>query len=97
LAGIAALTGAAWISFTLAVAAWLIALYAGWKLGKYVAGKVFASTVMPEGLVSRSYESVASGAASAKQNVVGWFSTSKAKAVEQFNGAHTIIKQGIAG
>lgn len=96
LAGIAALTGAAWISFTLGVIAWIVAIYSAWKIGGYIGGKVFASVVLPDGLAARSYESVANAAGSAKQNVVGWFGSAKSKAAEQFSGAHTIIKQGIA-
>lgn len=95
LAGIAALTGAAWIAFALSVLAWVIALYAAWKIGGYVGGKVFSSVVLPDGLASRSYESLANAGSDARSKVVGWFGKTKVAAVEQFNGAHTIVKQAI--
>lgn len=96
LAGIMTLTATAWVAFVLSVLAWAIALYAGWKLGGYVGGKVFASVVLPEGLASRSYASVVDAMSGAKQRAVGLFSIDKEELVQQvvakFSGAHTIVQ-----
>lgn len=94
LAGIMVLTAAPWLAFVLSALAWVIAIYAGWKLGGYVGGKVFASVVMPEGLASRSYASVVNAVTGAKQNVVGMFSVNKEEMAQQvfakFTGAHHV-------
>lgn len=87
LAGIATLTGAAWLAFTLSVLVWVIGLYSSWKLGGWVGGKVFSSVVLPEGLASRSYEAVKNGVKSTKDNVVGWFS--ERPSIAQYSGAFT--------
>lgn len=96
LAGIMALTATAWVAFVLSALAWIIAIYAGWKLGGYVGGKVFASVVLPEGLASRSYASVVNAVTGAKQRAVGLFSVDKEELVQQvvakFSGAHTIVQ-----
>lgn len=90
LAGILTLTASPAIALALSVITWLLGIYASWKLGGYIGGKVFASVVLPEGLAARSYESVAgavsSTASSVKNKVGGWFT---AKPVEPaFTGAH---------
>jgi hypothetical protein len=94
IAGIAVLTATAWIAFALSVLAWIVALYAGWKLGGYIGGKVFSSVVLPEGLASRSYASIVEAVTGAKQRAVGLFSVDKeelaAQVVAKFSGAHTV-------
>ena len=90
LAGIMVLTSTAWIAFTLSVLVWVIGLYAAWKVGGYIAGRVFASVVLPEGLASRSYESVANAAANTKTTISGWFSE-KRNVVDQFTGAYSKV------
>lgn len=91
IAGILVLTSTAWIAFTLTVLAWIIAIYASWKIGGYVGGKVFASVVLPDGLASRSWAAVAGGTksattslgdgvASARNKVGGWFTTAPVQA-----------------
>lgn len=97
IAGIMVLTSSPALAFCLSVLAWIISFIACWKIGGFVGGKVFASVVMPEGLASRSYESVAnavgatgsaiSGAVdSVKSRVTGWFTSAP---VVEFTGAHT--------
>jgi hypothetical protein len=88
IAGILTLTATAWVAFTLTVLAWIIAIYATWKVTGIVAGRVFASVVMPEGLASRSYESVANASGEAKSKMLGWFSSAKEVVVAPFSGAH---------
>jgi hypothetical protein len=94
LAGITTLTATAWIAFVLSALAWIIAIYAGWKLGGYVGGKVFASVVLPEGLAARSYASVVNAMGNAKQNAVALFSIDKDELAQQvvakFSGAHIV-------
>lgn len=101
IAGIVTLTSTAWIAFALTVVAWALALYAGWKIGGRVGGAVFSSVVMPEGLASRSYASVAGAAGDAKDSLARLFTSSKAKVVERveqskatvtaaFSGAHVV-------
>lgn len=94
LAGIVTLTAAPFIAFALSVLAWVIALYAGWKLGGYIGGKVFSSVVMPDGLAARSYASVMDAVTGAKDRAVGLFSVDKeelaAQVVAKFSGAHTV-------
>lgn len=89
IAGILTLTTSPALALCLSVLAWIVALYSGWKLGGYVGGKVFASVVMPEGLASRSYESVANAVSSTSSAVAsrvsGWF---KREPVAEFTGAH---------
>jgi hypothetical protein len=96
IAGIMVLTGAAWLALALTVITWLIAAYASWSLGGYVGGKVFASVVLPDGLASRSYESLANATSSAassvssiasstRNTVSGWF---KREPAVEFTGAH---------
>lgn len=91
LAGIMTLTATAWIAFALSVVVWAIAIYASWKIGGVVGGKVFSSVVMPEGLASRSYESVANAAGSAKSKVGGWFSSSKDIVAAKCNDARETV------
>ncbi len=101
LAGIIVLTSTPWIAFVLSVLAWVLAIYAAWKVAGYVGGKVFSSVVMPEGLASRSYASVVnavSGGASrttaalsdAQQSASNWFARSKDITAEAFSGAHSV-------
>jgi hypothetical protein len=94
LAGIVTLTAAPFIAFALSVLSWVIALYAGWKLGGYIGGKVFSSVVMPDGLAARSYASVMDAVTGAKDRAVGLFSVDKeelaAQVVAKFSGAHTV-------
>lgn len=101
IAGIVTLTSTAWVAFALTVVAWVIALYASWKIGSYIGGKVFASVVLPDGLASRSYESLANAAVGAKQSLGSVFASSKAKVAERveqskatvaaaFSGAHVV-------
>jgi hypothetical protein len=85
IAGIMTLTGATWLAFALSILVWALAVYASWKLCGRIGGAVFASVVLPDGLASRSYESLSNAAGSAKSKVTGWFSR---KEVEQFTGAH---------
>jgi hypothetical protein len=87
IAGIMTLTTSAGLALFMSFLVWLIAIYASWKIGGWVGGKVFASVVMPDGLASRSIDSVSNAASNAKSAVAGWF-TSK-PAVMQFTGAHT--------
>lgn len=89
LAGIATLTASAGMAFVLSVLVWALGLYAGWKLSGYIGGKVFASVVLPDGLASKSYDSVANAANEVKAKVGDWF---KSKPIVQqaqaFTGAH---------
>ncbi len=87
LAGISLLVGSALLSFVLSVFVWIVGIWAAFNAGAYVGSKVFASVVMPEGLASRSYESVAQASVSAKNTVVGWFKP-RAKIVDVSNGAY---------
>lgn len=72
LAGIATLTGSAALAFTLSAIVWVLGIYAAWKIGGWIGGKVFASVVLPEGLAAKSYESLANGVGSARARVAGW-------------------------
>jgi len=51
LAGIVTLTGSAALAFMLSAIVWVLGIYATWKIGGYVGSKVFASIVLPDGLV----------------------------------------------
>lgn len=88
IAGIMTLTTSAGIALFMTFLVWLIAIYASWKVGGWVGGKVFSSVVMPDGLASRAAASVSNAASDAKSAVAGWF-TSK-PAVAQFSGAHKV-------
>ena len=88
IAGIMTLTTSAGLALFMSFTIWLLAIYASWKIGGYVAGKVFASVVLPDGLASRAAASVSNAASDAKNAVAGWF-TSK-PAVAQFTGAHKV-------
>lgn len=88
IAGIMMLTTSAGIALFMSFLVWLLAIYASWKIGGYVGGKVFASVVLPDGLASRAAASVSNAASDAKSAVAGWF-TSK-PAVAQFTGAHKV-------
>lgn len=90
IAGIMMLTTSAGIALFMSFLVWLIAIYASWKIGSYVAGKVFSSVVMPDGLASRSFESVSNAASGAKSTVSGWFTSSKDKVQAKFSGAHKV-------
>lgn len=88
IAGIMTLTTSAGIALFMSFTIWLLAIYASWKVGGWVGGKVFASVVLPDGLASRAAASVSNAASGAKSAVAGWF-TSK-PAVAQFTGAHKV-------
>jgi hypothetical protein len=88
LAGIMLLTSTAWIAFTLTVLAWIIALYAAWKIGGYVGGTVFSSVVLPTGLAARSAASVSNACGSAKNKIGGWFTSKPVVEAPAFTGAH---------
>lgn len=90
IAGIMMLTTSAGIALFMSFLVWLLAIYASWKIGGYVAGKVFSSVVMPDGLASRSFESVSNAASGAKSTVSGWFTSSKDKVQAKFSGAHKV-------
>lgn len=90
IAGIMMLTTSAGIALFMSFLVWLLAIYASWKVGGYVAGKVFSSVVMPDGLASRSFESVSNAASGAKSTVSGWFTSSKDKVQAKFSGAHKV-------
>lgn len=89
LAGIATLTAGTFITFALSVIVWILGIYAAWKIGGWAAGKVFSSVVLPEGLASRSYESVAGAFSGAKEKATGLFDSAKDR-VEQFTGSHVV-------
>lgn len=91
IAGIMTLTTSAGIALFLSFTVWLLAIYASWKIGGWVGGKVFASVVLPDGLASRSAESISDAARGAKNTVASWFGASKEKAKAQFTGAHTKV------
>lgn len=90
IAGIMMLTTSAGVALFMSFLVWLLAIYASWKVGGYVAGKVFSSVVMPDGLASRSFESVSNAASGAKSTVSGWFTSSKDKVQAKFSGAHKV-------
>lgn len=90
IAGIMMLTTSAGIALFMSFLVWLLAIYASWKIGGYAAGKVFSSVVMPDGLASRSFESVSNAASGAKSTVSGWFTSSKDKVQAKFSGAHKV-------
>lgn len=89
LAGVATLVGAGALAFCLNVLIWVLGIYSAWKVGGWVAGKVFSSVVLPDGLAARSIDSMSNAASDLK----GWF-TSKpavqrvAAARDAFNGTH---------
>lgn len=91
LAGILVLTSTAWIAFVLSALAWVVAMVAAWKIGGYVGGKVFSSVVLPDGLASRSYESVAGAAGSVGSRIGGWFSSTKDVAQAKLGDARGIV------
>lgn len=95
LAGIATLTGGAFLTFALSVIVWILGIYAAWKIGGWVAGKVFSSVVLPDGLASRSYESVAGMFSGAKDKATSVLGSAKDR-VEQFTGAHVVRQAGSA-
>lgn len=88
IAGIMTLTTSAGIALFMSFLIWLLAIYASWKVGGWVGGKVFSSVVMPDGLASRAAASVSNAVGDAKSTVASWF-TSK-PAVAQFTGAHKV-------
>lgn len=70
LAGIATLTGSAALAFMLSALVWVLGIYATWKIGGYIGSKVFASVVLPDGLVSRCCASLSLGFGGMKNAVV---------------------------
>lgn len=89
LAGIATLTGGAALAFILSVIVWVLGIYASWKIGGWIGGKVFASVVLPDGLASRSMASLSN----AVHGAGDWFTTRPVvqrtrAAAESFTGAH---------
>lgn len=90
IAGILTLTTSAGIALFMSFLVWLLAIYASWKIGGYVAGKVFSSVVLPDGLASRAAASVSNAASGAKSTVSGWFTSSKDKVQAKFSGAHKV-------
>ena len=93
LAGITVLVGPGLIAFMLTVASWIIAIYAAWKIGGWVGGKVFSSVVLPDGLAASSIDAVSNTFSSARSTVGGWFTSKPAPVVAApaapFSGAHT--------
>lgn len=90
LAGIATLTTSAALAFTLSALVWVIGIYASWKIGGWVGGKVFGSIVLPEGLASRSAASISNAVGSAKDRVTGVFKgSSTVQRAQAFTGAYT--------
>lgn len=65
LAGIATLAGGAALAFILSVVVWVLGIYASWKIGGWVGGKIFASVVLPDGLASRSMASISNAVSGA--------------------------------
>lgn len=92
LAGITTLVGAGLAAFMLSTISWIIAIYAAWKVGSWVGGKVFSSVVMPDGLASTSIDAVSNMFGNAKSTVGGWFTSKPAVVVAApapaFTGAH---------
>lgn len=89
LAGIATLTTSAALALALSALVWIIGIYASWKIGGYVGGKIFASVVLPEGLASRSAASISNAVGGAKDRVAGVFSgSSTVQRAQQFTGAY---------
>lgn len=91
IAGIMTLTTNAALALISSFIVWLLAVYASWKIGGWIGGKVFASVVLPDGLASRAAASVSNAASDAKSTVAGWFGTSKDKVQAKFSGAHTKV------
>lgn len=89
LAGIATLTAGAAMTFVLSALVWIIGIYASWKIGGWVGGKVFGSVVLPEGLASRSFASLAGAVTGAKDRASGWVKTPLAEHADNFTGAYT--------
>lgn len=92
LAGITTLVGAGLAAFMLSTISWIIAIYAAWKVGGWVGGKVFSSVVMPDGLASTSIDAVSNTFSSARSTVGGWFTAKPVAApvapAAPFTGAH---------
>lgn len=88
IAGILTLSTSAGVALFLSFLVWLIAIYASWKIGGYVGGKVFASVVLPDGLASRAAASMSDAASGAKNTVASWFGAGKEKVSATFSGAH---------
>jgi hypothetical protein len=85
LAGIATLAGTGAIAFILSVLVWVIGIYASWKIGGYVGGKIFASVVLPDGLASRSMASLSNAVSGAGDRVRNSSIVQRASAI---TGAH---------
>lgn len=89
LAGIATLTTSAALALALSALVWIIGIYATWKIGGWVGGKVFASVVLPEGLAARSAASISNAVGGAKDRVAGVFSgSSTVQRAQAFTGAY---------
>lgn len=88
LAGIATLTAGAAMTFVLSALVWIIGIYASWKIGGWVGGKVFASVVLPEGLASRSFASLAGAVTGAKDRVSGALNVPLKQHAADFTGAY---------
>jgi len=90
LAGIMTLTGSAALAFALSAAVWVLGIYATWKIGGYVGGKVFSSVVLPDGLASRCYESLAGAVRGVKSAASDtWNEVDAVQRVKKFSGAYT--------
>ena len=90
LAGIATLTGSAALAFMLSALVWMLGIYATWRIGGYVGGKVFASVVLPDGLVSRCCASLSLGFGGVKDAVTQRVEDVGAvQRMKQFTGAFT--------
>lgn len=88
LAGIATLAGAGAIAFIMSVLVWVIGIYASWKIGGYVGGKIFSSVVLPEGLAARSMASLSNAVAGAGDRVRN---SSIVQRAQSFTGAHVKV------
>lgn len=87
LAGIATLTAGAAMTFVLSALVWIIGVYSAWKIGGWVGGKVFASVVLPEGLASRSFASIAGAITGAKDRASNALNTPLKQHADNFTGA----------
>lgn len=89
LAGIATLTASTAVAFCLSALVWVLGLYASWKIGGWVGGKIFASVVLPDGLAARSAKSISNAVGDAKNWMASrpFVETTRAQA-EAFSGAY---------
>jgi len=90
LAGIMTLTGSAALAFALSAAVWVLGIYATWKIGGYIGSKVFSSVVLPDGLASRCYASLAGAVRGVKSAASdSWNEVDAVQRVKKFSGAFT--------